>query len=84
MKKKTKCEYGNRFYEITSGNNKNENTEYLQLSEMGPAKMTPILFVVKTIPEGEITISMHYEGLPFKVFSWFCNYIKKQWGLKDF
>ena len=73
----------NRSFEMVSGYNHSENTEYLQLNETGQFKPKPILFVVKTVPEGDITVSMHYEGLPREVFAWFLKNVHAQWNILE-
>jgi len=76
--------FNNRSFEIVSGHNQSENTEYLQLNETGQWKPKPIMFFVRTIPEGDVTVSMHYEGLPREVFSWFINNVHAHWNLLGF
>ncbi len=81
MKVLSRCSYKHLVYEIVHDINDFEKTEYLQLCESGPVKPKPVIFILKSIPDGEVSVSMHYEGLSFKVFSWFISYVNAYWGL---
>lgn len=69
-----------RFF-ITLGTNEYEQTEYVQLNEEGYYKPTPVIFISRHVSGNDPTVSMHFEGLPLNVFSWFLNQINCLWGI---
>lgn len=54
--------------------------EYLQLNRVGVFNPTPIMFVYREIGNTEITLSLHFEDLPYEALHWFLEYVDATWS----
>jgi hypothetical protein len=78
-----KKDFGGKTYLIVKGKNEGEHTEYLQLNETVPYKPMPTMFIYREIGKTKFTASMHFEGLPYSILSWFLDYVEDIWEIEQ-
>ncbi len=74
--------FNDRTYFVVKGKNVKENTEYLQLNEADTYKPTPAMFIYREPGKTKITVSMHFEGLPYSALKWFLEYVEDVWDVE--
>jgi len=84
-----------RKFTISIGQLKNEDTEYIQLNEIlaietkasnhfamtnsSFQKPEALVFATRTKNDPDIQISMHYEGLPIEIMTYFISFVQEKW-----